>query len=112
MAEISIKGLKKLQKKLAGNADLGQVRNVVKQHGAQLQRNAQRQAPVDTGNLRRSINLEITGGGTEAKITPTAEYDPYVEYGTRYMNARPFLSPAAMTQFPKFKKDLEMILKK
>ena len=110
--EIRIIGLDKLQKKLIGNADLGRVRNVVKAHGASLQRNAQRNAPVRTGNLRRSIGLDIEDGGFAAVVTARADYAAYVEYGTRYMPEKPFLRPAFEQEEDSFKKDITNLLRK
>lgn len=86
------------------------VRPVVKYHGSQLQQNAQRYAPVDTGNLKRSIRLEIKDSGMTAEIAATAEYAPYVEYGTRFMLAQPYMQPAFLRQKDKFISDLKKVL--
>lgn len=51
-------------------------------------------APVDTGNLRRSIQTAFEGDLT-AVVFVAAEYGIYVEFGTRRMRAQPFLLPAA-----------------
>lgn len=83
----------------------------VKLNGAELQQKAQRNAPVDTGNLRRSINLSIKDGGMTAEITAMAEYSGYVEYGTRFMNAQPFIAPAFNEQKDIFINDLKRALK-
>ena len=47
-----------------------------------MQEKAQRNAPVDTGHLKRSIGLETTDAGMAAEVEPTADYAPYVELGT------------------------------
>ena len=55
---------------------------------------AQGLAPVDTGRLRESIHVdksEVVAGGNDAP------YATYVEYGTLYTPAQPFLEPALMT---------------
>jgi HK97 gp10 family phage protein len=49
---------------------------------------ARRLAPVDTGELRRSIHVD----GDE--VVASADHAVYVELGTRYMAAQPFLGPA------------------
>lgn len=85
-------------------------RPVVKYHGSQLQQNAQRYAPVDTGNLKRSIRLEIKDAGMTAEIAATAEYSPYVEYGTRFMLAKPYMQPAFLRQKDRFISDLKKVL--
>lgn len=53
-------------------------------------------APVDTGRLRGSISYAIArdGAGLYADIGTNVEYAAFLELGTRYMAARPFLIPA------------------
>ena len=58
----------------------------------EIERDAKLNAPVDTGMLRASITS--TGSGSEYEIGTNLEYAPFVEYGTRYMAAQPFLFPA------------------
>ncbi len=48
--------------------------------------------PVDTGNLRASINHQVTTD--EARIGTNTEYAPYLEYGTENMKKQPYLRPA------------------
>lgn len=52
--------------------------------------------PVDTGRLRDSITWELglTMGLPTARVGTNVEYAPFVELGTRYMAAQPFLRPA------------------
>lgn len=59
---------------------------------------AKRRVPVDTGNLKRSIRIYERGasdvivramGGAGGRT-----YAAYVEYGTIYMPAQPFMTPA------------------
>lgn len=60
-------------------------------HGTQT---ARRLAPVRTGRLRASIigrRQSILGYTLEA----SAPYAGYVEFGTRYTRARPFMRPGA-----------------
>lgn len=40
------------------------------------------------------------------------DYAPYVEFGTRFMLAQPYLGPAFQKQLPIFKKDLSKLVKK
>lgn len=112
MAGIKIEGLDKLQKHLKKQCTLEDVRNVVKMNGAELQNKAMRTAPVDTGTLKRSIGLEITEAGMTAEVEATAEYAPYVEYGTRFMKAQPYIRPSLEEQKKSFKNDLSKLLKK
>ncbi|MCP3426025.1 HK97 gp10 family phage protein [Rothia sp. AR01] len=61
--------------------------------GADLQAQAQRRAPVDTGYLRASIAAESPAPG-EVLVGPGAHYGIYLEYGTSRMAARPYMTPA------------------
>ena len=111
MGDIKIVGMEKIQKKLKKNVRLDDVKRVVRHNGAEMQEKAQRNAPVDTGTLKRSIGLEITDSGMAAEVEPTAEYAPYVELGTRFMEAQPYLKPAFDDQKEKFKKDMKKLVK-
>ena len=77
---VKLIGFEKLEAKLTKNMDLSKVKATVKKNGAQLQKTAQKNAPIDTGNLRQKITLEITGGGKTAEVESTAEYGAYVEW--------------------------------
>ena len=95
---------------------LGQV---VRKTALDIQANAQSLAPVDTGFLRNSIytvtSKDSTYGqveqpaGKDAYLLPQTEAPPddqtayvavganygiYLEYGTRYMAPRPYMTPA------------------
>ena len=111
MPVIRIEGLDELLKELHKKADKQAIRQVVKQNGSELQSVSQQLAPVDTGNLKRSIGLEILDGGMTAEVEPTAEYAAYVEYGTRFMESQPYMRPAFDAQKRQFKKDLEKLMK-
>ena len=63
-----------------------------------IENRAKHHAPVDTGNLRRSIQTKMM---TSPSTTPTlgvvtcdAEYGAYQEFGTKFMPAHPFMGPA------------------
>ena len=115
MARIDIKGLDKLEKKLKENVTMDDVKRVVRKNGAELQ--TQMQANADftrgyaTGQTKRSIDLQIEDGGFAASSGPTTEYAEYLEYGTRFMDAQPFVKPALDTQAPKFKSDLKKLVR-
>ncbi len=111
MPKIKVVGIEKLQAKLKKNVQLKDVKRVVRHNGKEMQVKAQRNAPVDTGTLKRSIGLEITDAGMSAEVEPTAEYAPYVELGTRFMEAQPYLKPAFNEQKEKFKADMKKLVK-
>lgn len=106
---VELRGHRELVGKLKRNANLNDVKNIVRLNGSEMQRNAQRKAPVDTGHLRRSITLRYQDSGFTAKVKSEAEYAPYVEYGTRYMSAQPHVRPAFHEQKRKFINDLKRI---
>lgn len=110
MAKVKVVGIEKLQKKLKKNVNMDDVKRVVRHNGAEMQAKAQQNASVDTGHLKRSIGLEITGGGMVAEVEPTADYAPYVELGTRFMEAQPYLKPAFDEQKEKFEKDMKKLV--
>lgn len=59
------------------------------------QASAPGEAPaVDTGNLKGSIDTEMTSK-TTAVVAVGAEYGAHLEYGTRKMTMRPYMRPAA-----------------
>jgi len=54
---------------------------------------AKRIVPVRTGRLRASIGISDPGRD-RVVVDATAPYAGYVELGTRYMKAQPYLRPA------------------
>lgn len=110
-----LKGMDHLQKALKDNAKLTDVKRVVKQNGSELQTKMQQNADFTrgyaTGTTKRSIGLEITDSGFAAEVAPTTEYSPYLEYGTRFMSAQPFVKPAYNAQKEKFKSDMDKLVK-
>lgn len=122
MPKIKVIGLKELQKALKDNVNLDDVKKVVRHNGAELQSKAQQNADFKghyegkkfvppTGNLKRSIGLEITDGGFTAEVEPKAEYAGYVEVGTRFMEAQPYLKPAFDEQKKKFESDMQKLVR-
>lgn len=112
---IQVKGLDKLQKALKDNVTLDDVKRVVRQNGSELQTKMQQNADFtqgyQTGTTKRSIGLEIKDSGFTAEVAPTTEYSPYVNYGTRYMAAQPFVTNAFNAQKEIFKKDMQRLVK-
>ena len=91
------------------------VKKVVRHHGSELQRKMQSKADFNkgyqTGATKRSIGLEITDGGFAAEVEPKTDYSPYLEYGTRFMGAQPFVKPALDEQKAQFKSDMQKLVK-
>lgn len=115
MPKIKIEGLDDLKKKLKANVTLDDVKHVVRQNGSELQRRMQSKADFkqgyQTGTTKRSIGLEIKDAGLTAESAPETEYSPYLEYGTRFMEAQPFVRPAFEEQADQFKRDMEKLVR-
>lgn len=108
---IKLTGMNELLVHLKDAQDLRPIRDCVTEHGKALQTKAQRNAPVDTGTLKRSITVRYSSDGLTTTVQPTVEYAPYVEWGTRFMNAQPYVKPAFDAEAPKFKKHLDKLMK-
>lgn len=84
---------------------------VLKKNADELQRKEKRDVPVDTGFLKRSITVTSEDKGLTVIIEPTADYARYVEYGTRYMAAQPYVRSNVYEQTKQLKKDMEKFVK-
>lgn len=111
MSKLSAKGLDKLTAGLRARQSLDPVKEVVKRHTANMQGETARLAPVRTGALRRGIKLEITDNGMTGIVGGTVGYDPYQEFGTRFMAGTPHFRPAFNKELPLFKADLKNLMK-
>lgn len=127
MAGIKVDGIDKLMKKLKDNVTMDDVKRVVRHNGAQLQDKMQTKADFNkgyqTGTTKRSIFLEIEDSGLTAAVGPgetplnpntgfpATEYAPYVNYGTRFQDAQPFVTNAHNEQKEKFKRDMDKLVK-
>lgn len=127
MGSIKVEGLKRLEKALKDNVTMDDVKRVVRHNGSQLQKKMQTKADFkkgyQTGTTKRSITLEFEDGGFTVATgsidpvmnpktsQPATEYSPYLEYGTRFMEAQPFVKPAYEEQAVKFKQDMQRLVK-
>lgn len=62
-----------------------------------------REAPIDTGNLRRSIHKNKRGLG-RGELRSRAHYWVYLQYGTSKMPANPFVTRTVKKVSPELKK--------
>lgn len=108
---ISFVGLEELQARLRENVRLEDVKQMVKYHGSQMQQTAKIICPHRSGDLARSITLEIKDGGFTAEVAPHMNYAGYVEWGTRYMEAQPYIRPAYMQESARFKAELARLVR-
>lgn len=121
LVDVKIEGLQALISDLDARKYTGkQIRNVVMKNGADLQEDAQKRMTktvayvkgYSKGTTRRSTTLSISDDGMKATVAPHTEYFPYVEYGTRYMEAEPTLNPAFQKIKQQFYKDVIGLVKK
>ncbi|PSS42906.1 hypothetical protein C6401_15210 [Arthrobacter woluwensis] len=87
---------------------------VVKKTALDVEADARRLAPVDTGNLRGSIGHSDlrtigTSGSLMVEIGPTANYGVYVEVGTSRAPAQPYMGPAMDRHAPAFEEAMGQI---
>lgn len=68
---------------------------ITKKVAEQVAEVAKEMAPVDTGRLRGSIDVQRDGNNHT--VTTDVPYAPFLEFGTTRMPAHPFLGPAAET---------------
>lgn len=121
MAKISFKGLDKLEKKLIQNAKMDDVKKVVKDNGLTLQGNVVKNAGETTfnkgyftGNLKQDVagnGFKLSNGGLTATVGTSVEYGAHLEYGTRYMEAEPFLKAPFEQIKNEFKADIYKLAK-
>jgi len=76
-----------------------QVREQLFNWAADVKESARQRVPVKTGNLQWSIYSKV--GEWVAEVGAEASYAMFVELGTRYMRARPFLFPAVQESLPR-----------
>ena len=121
LVDVKIEGLQALISDLDARKYTGkQIRNVVMKNGADLQEDAQKRMTktvayvkgYSKGTTRRSTTLSISDDGMKATVAPHTEYFPYVEYGTRFMEAEPTLNPAFQKIKQQFYKDVIGLVKK
>jgi HK97 gp10 family phage protein len=78
-----------------------------------IEADAKALAPVDTGNLRSSIETRVSGDGRSASMTAevsaNAGYSAYVEFGTSTSPGQPFMGPAFDRRAPLFDQALGKI---
>ncbi len=107
---VKLDGVEKLKKAFLQKAKLEPAKAILRQNGAEMHQKAQRYAPVDTGDLQRSISLQFVDDGCSALVEASVNYAGYVEYGTRKMAAQPYLRPALAEQKVQLQADLQKIL--
>lgn len=121
MAKVTfqIKGARELQRAIAKRPMMmaTQTKTIVAKHGALLKtKTAQNMAAAYTagyaiGATRRSLSTTFSNAGMTVAVAPHTEYFPYLEFGSRFMSARPTLKPAFAYQSVQFVNDLKKMMK-
>lgn len=105
---IKLNGIEELSVGLKDRTHMAEVKNIVKQNGADLQSKAQDNMDqaytkgYSTGATKRSTSVRIADRGLTAIVGPHTKYFSYLEYGTRFMDAKPTLGPALTYQALRF----------
>ena len=76
-----------------------------------IERDAKKECPYDTGRLRGSITTNIISTYS-GEVGTNVEYAEYVEYGTRYQSAHPYFEPAVDENEDKFNDALDEIIER
>jgi len=100
--------LKKIPKEMQKDVEA-----VLEANAQEIESEAKRNAPVDTGKLKQSIKsvkIEKLTFTIRANDTGLAPYAPFVEFGTRFQKAQPYLYPAFFKGRNQFINDLEDLM--
>lgn len=81
-----------------------QVRNWLYAWAQRVEVETERQAPVRTGYLQSTIYAKAKDWNIE--LGASAAYAYFVEFGTRYMRAHPFLYPAVQQFLPELESNI------
>ncbi len=76
---------------------------------AAMKRNIVEMDAVDTGFMLGSVGTDLDLPNASAVVGPTAEYAPYVNWGTHKVAPRPFADNAADEVFPSFVSAIEAL---
>ncbi len=99
---------------------------VVRKVAFDVEASAKMLVPVDTGNLKNSIRMAMDNDGLGATVdiepghtppgrnstTTSAEYAPLVEFGEKGRPGKPFMTPAAEMNQPKFESAMKQLLQR
>lgn len=125
--KMEIQGLEELQRDIEKLLKTkNEMKKVVKKNGAELQKTAMSYARhsasggvfakgYTTGHTRKNLQqngVRLTDDGLTATISSTTDYAAYLEYGTRHMEAEPYVKPAYEKQKKLFEEDIEKVVEK
>lgn len=88
------------------------IKQIIAETAVNIQSEAKSRVPVDTGNLKNSMNMQLFNNGLSAEISNSAEYASHVEFGTRRSKAQPYLFPAYEANVKKYVAELNKELRR
>jgi HK97 gp10 family phage protein len=105
VGKVTIKGLAELERKLKALPEVVEraTKRAIHAEVNEVAQDLRRHAPVDEGDLVRSIQEEIDEDGLGGRAVITAEHAEYVVHGTSDTPANDFVTPAearARQRFP------------
>ena len=90
------------------------VQDVIGNTAIAVRDEARSRAPISTGKLKKDIRVKTAQDKLSAEVTymgkKRAFYGKFIEFGTRFMPARPFLGPAWEKLRPRFFTDITAAL--
>ena len=114
--DIQIIGGDEAVRNIARRVGKDKVNRVVKKNTTETQQRMMRNASFNkgyqTGTTKRSISIELFPAQLAGEVKPGTEYSPYLETGTRFMEAQPFVKPTRDEQAPIFLKDMQDLIRK
>lgn len=104
---LKVSGTDKLAKEFKRLGKKGKITfsEITKISANEIEAQAKKNVPKDTGKLSQSIKSEKIKELTY-RVTAYENYAPFVEYGTRFQDAQPYLEPAFKKIKPRYIKDL------
>ena len=112
---MTFRGDKELMRKLNRMSKMKEAKEIVKDNTTQLQgkmmNNAIFTKGYSVGATKRSIAISFENGGLTGFVEPKTKYSPYLEFGTRYMSAQPFVGISFHQQVKTFYKDMHNLVK-
>lgn len=97
-------------------SDKSKIQRIVKDDGATLNRTMKQNAVFtkgySQGETKRSISANYKDGGMTAEVGPGTDYHAYLEFGTRFMAAQPFIKKSLDQVAPRFVDHLKELVDK
>ncbi|OOG28447.1 hypothetical protein BZK37_01535 [Enterococcus casseliflavus] len=109
---VKIQGLKEFMREVSRKGPTldKAIDKEIKLSALRVERRAKKNAPWDTGWLSNNIYANNIGF-LQAEVISPVEYSIFLEYGTRYMFAQPFLFPAVGADWSLLQKRLTKLVR-